>query len=384
MTIGTRIRNLRRARDLTQEELAEALGLTAKAVSGWECDRTSPDISQIPALCHYFHISADELLGIREEERRRVRDDTFSAAQLLAQNGEHMAAVEAFSAALARYPDDFEIMCALNYSVLVCIAQGKYAPARAEEERTLCAKRNERILANCTDDRIRYPAVSALARYYAEEGDLARAREMLSRLPDMADARNFVLPTLYTGDEAIRYEQELLFDVLHYIRRRMMRNFTTTAGTPFYTSAEMAQRYERSFASLHSFMRTATTDFSTTMCRMRICVLRGGKRKKGISLWHCPICAGRRIPHLRFWIIAPAVTCSIHRFCSADFPTTATRYRPTPRQTTPAKCWTQWQSQSSMRSVLTLLPHRNLKQSAPVFSRVPEHGQRQGISNMES
>ena len=253
MTIGTRIRNLRRARDLTQEELAEALGLTAKAVSGWECDRTSPDISQIPALCHYFHISADELLGIREEERRRVRDDTFSAAQLLAQNGEHMAAVEAFSAALARYPDDFEIMCALNYSVLVCIAQGKYAPARAEEERTLCAKRNERILANCTDDRIRYPAVSALARYYAEEGDLARAREMLSRLPDMADARNFVLPTLYTGDEAIRYEQELLFDVLHYIRRRMMRNFTTTAGTPFYTSAEMAQRYEKVLCLLALF-----------------------------------------------------------------------------------------------------------------------------------
>ena len=46
MSIGTTIKKLRIARKLTQEELASHLGITSKAVSQWECDRTSPDISQ--------------------------------------------------------------------------------------------------------------------------------------------------------------------------------------------------------------------------------------------------------------------------------------------------------------------------------------------------
>ena len=47
MTIGTTLKTLRRGRDLTQEELAEILGVSAKAISQWENDRTAPDLSQI-------------------------------------------------------------------------------------------------------------------------------------------------------------------------------------------------------------------------------------------------------------------------------------------------------------------------------------------------
>ena len=50
MSIGSTIKRLRRERDLTQEQLAEYLGITSRAVSQWECDRTAPDISQLPAL----------------------------------------------------------------------------------------------------------------------------------------------------------------------------------------------------------------------------------------------------------------------------------------------------------------------------------------------
>jgi len=48
MSIGTTIRQLRHEHDMTQEQLAGFLGLTPAAVSGWECDRNAPDISQIP------------------------------------------------------------------------------------------------------------------------------------------------------------------------------------------------------------------------------------------------------------------------------------------------------------------------------------------------
>ena len=72
MSIGSNIKRLRREKDITQEQLAEYLGITSRAISQWECDRTAPDISQIPALCHIFDVSSDVLLGIdveKNEER---------------------------------------------------------------------------------------------------------------------------------------------------------------------------------------------------------------------------------------------------------------------------------------------------------------------------
>ncbi|MBR0454317.1 MAG: helix-turn-helix transcriptional regulator [Clostridia bacterium] len=68
MSIGSTIKRLRREKDITQEQLAEYLGITSRAVSQWECDRTSPDISQLPALCHIFDVSSDVLLGIDIEK----------------------------------------------------------------------------------------------------------------------------------------------------------------------------------------------------------------------------------------------------------------------------------------------------------------------------
>lgn len=261
MSIGTTIKTLRRGRDLTQEELAEILGVSSKAVSQWENDRTAPDLSQIPAICTYFDISADTLLGVDTAQRRAVRNELFSSAQKLAQAGQHRAASEAFSAALARFPDDFEIMCFLNYSEFVCIEQGLYSAEEAVTRRDACIRRNERTLAACTDDRLRYPAIASLASCYAEDGDRVRAEEMLSRLPDMADAKNFVLPTILSGEERIRAEQWLLFDVLHYIRRRMMWNFKDDCGADFYNRDEMAERNRKVLALMELFYEDGDIGF---------------------------------------------------------------------------------------------------------------------------
>lgn len=62
-TIGKRIAANRKRLGLTQEQLAEKLGITAQAVSKWENDQTCPDISALPMLADIFGISTDELLG---------------------------------------------------------------------------------------------------------------------------------------------------------------------------------------------------------------------------------------------------------------------------------------------------------------------------------
>lgn len=66
-TMGKRIAGNRRRLGLTQEQLAEKLGVTAQAVSKWENDQSCPDISMLPSLAEIFGVTTDEMLGV---ERR--------------------------------------------------------------------------------------------------------------------------------------------------------------------------------------------------------------------------------------------------------------------------------------------------------------------------
>ena len=63
MNLGSNILDLRRQKNITQEELAAALGVTAAAVSKWENNYTLPDVLMLGALADYFTVTTDELLG---------------------------------------------------------------------------------------------------------------------------------------------------------------------------------------------------------------------------------------------------------------------------------------------------------------------------------
>ena len=63
MNLGKTILELRKKKNVTQDELAAELGVTAAAVSKWENGYTLPDILMLCALADYFEVTTDELLG---------------------------------------------------------------------------------------------------------------------------------------------------------------------------------------------------------------------------------------------------------------------------------------------------------------------------------
>lgn len=69
-TFGTRLQRLRKEKGLTQEEVATKLNISAQAVSKWENDLTSPDISIIVELSEILGTTLDELLG--KETKKKV------------------------------------------------------------------------------------------------------------------------------------------------------------------------------------------------------------------------------------------------------------------------------------------------------------------------
>ena len=69
MTLGQRIQELRRQAGLTQEQLAERMGVTRQAVSKWESDGGVPELDTLIAMSRLFHVTIGQLLGVEEAQQ---------------------------------------------------------------------------------------------------------------------------------------------------------------------------------------------------------------------------------------------------------------------------------------------------------------------------
>ena len=94
-SIGNRITKYRKEKGLTQEALAEKLGVSSQAVSKWENDTSCPDISLLPALCRELGITADELLTgnsatvrILPENERKPFDELIFRVRMNSADGD--------------------------------------------------------------------------------------------------------------------------------------------------------------------------------------------------------------------------------------------------------------------------------------------------------
>ena len=98
-TIGKRIAEYRKKRNLKQDELAEMLGVSPQAVSKWENDLSCPDISLLPSLSNILGISIDELVQgkkddpvvtVLPEEERRDIDKMMLRIIVESKDGDHV------------------------------------------------------------------------------------------------------------------------------------------------------------------------------------------------------------------------------------------------------------------------------------------------------
>lgn len=74
MNIADRIQNLRKSKGISQEELADKIGVSRQAVSKWESEQSMPDIEKIILMSDFFEVTTDYLLkGIESVSRENVR-----------------------------------------------------------------------------------------------------------------------------------------------------------------------------------------------------------------------------------------------------------------------------------------------------------------------
>lgn len=99
------LKKYRILKDLTQEDVAEYLGITAQSVSKWERGESYPDITFLPALANIFETSVDLLIGMDTIRAEETRYNIHKKAVGYQRSGDYDKAEKTYRDALLIYPN---------------------------------------------------------------------------------------------------------------------------------------------------------------------------------------------------------------------------------------------------------------------------------------
>lgn len=107
LSLGNNIRKMRKERGLTQESLADTLGVTNGAVYKWESNQSVPELEMIVKLADLFDVSLDVLLGYEKINKRK---DVLIQNIYMKINTKDITGLEDADRALLKYPNDYGIL----------------------------------------------------------------------------------------------------------------------------------------------------------------------------------------------------------------------------------------------------------------------------------
>lgn len=189
--IGEKIRNLRKQRNLSQEVLAQYLGVSFQAVSKWENGAALPDVTMIPAIASFFEVSTDELFDFnRLETDRKVQQACWDIAEYRYTEPER--AEEDLRKLLKQYPGNEIILNNLIYSLQI---NKRYA-----EVIDTC----KALIESAKDDGTRYDAARILAETYKATGEYALCRNAIDLIPEYFFSHREEKALLLEGEDMFR------------------------------------------------------------------------------------------------------------------------------------------------------------------------------------
>lgn len=169
--MGEKIRALRKARNLSQEAVAQFLGVSFQAISKWENGDTMPDVTMIPAIASFFEISTDELFDFnRLDTEQKVHKACWAIAEY--RNEEPERAEKELRELLKQYPGNDIILSNLTYVLQTLGKQNELI--------SLC----KTVIASTKYDDIRYDTARVLAEAYKAIGEYGLCKQTIDLIPE--------------------------------------------------------------------------------------------------------------------------------------------------------------------------------------------------------
>ncbi|MDO4541353.1 MAG: helix-turn-helix transcriptional regulator, partial [Bacillota bacterium] len=183
LNIGENILKLRRQRGLTQEELAEHMGVTKASVSKWETKQSLPDILLLPQLAGFFDVSVDDILGYAPQLSPEQIKKHYIA---LADDFATLPFEEAMEKSRTLLRSYYSCYSLVFHIALLWLNHFKMAPTEERQRDVLkMAQENcEHIINNCRDVSLCRNAIALKATLDLENN---RIREAIACLEELTD-----------------------------------------------------------------------------------------------------------------------------------------------------------------------------------------------------
>ena len=195
--IGQNLKNFRKARNLTQEEVARHLGISFQSISKWERNDGYPDITMLPVLAHYYGVTIDELIGMNELESAQALEEINKQWEENRSNNNHSANVQLMRDALKLYPNNALLLVQLSAS----LERLDGTESEKQEYLRQSIEVQEQIISYCDDSEVRGAVLFNIAHSYYRYGDYDKALAYAEKLPNAYKSRENAL-VLILADEA--------------------------------------------------------------------------------------------------------------------------------------------------------------------------------------
>lgn len=212
MEIGTVIRKYRKEKEMTQEEMAGCLGVTASAVNKWENGNTLPDVALLAPVARLLGITTDTLLSYREKLTEREISATGEELRQCVKEKGLEAAFEFAEEKIREYPNcgQLVLICAQILNGC-CVIYGLEKSREQEEKISLLY---EKALKD-ESEAVREAAAMALMIMCMEKKEYRKAQEYLDKIGERKINKRQLQGNLYAGEdkaeEAYAVYEEILF-----------------------------------------------------------------------------------------------------------------------------------------------------------------------------
>lgn len=256
--LGERIKEFRQRDGRTQDALAEALGVTAQAVSRWEKGICYPDMEVIPSIANYFNVSIDVLFGYDNERSQRADALARQIDEMIRlNNGKDVSMDECIALAreaLIEFPGNEKLTLALA-SALFTAGYVRYGEHHVEGDEGYSVydivrhreyiewkeaiRLYEKLLLSLNSGEMRQQAVIELSQLYKNTGEHEKALLLAQSAPDINATRLMLRINAFDGKEEVAASGEALLDMIIRSTELIESIVRTEIHMPPNTAAEM-------------------------------------------------------------------------------------------------------------------------------------------------
>lgn len=235
MNIGLKIKELRKKRGMTQEQLAEYLNVSSQSVSKWENETAYPDITLIPSIAAVFEVSTDHLFGINDNIENERTKELRAEYERLCRNGDNEGRVILMREAISEYPHNYEFMNNLARSLFRVGSRNNL-----DEAISLC----KTVILNSRDEFIRCSSIQTIARAYSYIGQKELSLKYAKMLPPMRFSQEYALEWAQSGEERNYQIQYNAMELLTDISSKLISRAGKGAGTHVFSDDVLTAQQE--------------------------------------------------------------------------------------------------------------------------------------------